>query len=1273
MRVSTKSKNGSCRIFIFGDMTVPFEEELRHLLETNGDESLQQFFDQVRVKLQEETEYLPQHQRELFPNFRSIAELLSESGVPDRRVLRFTLFCVWELAQFIRHFDAIQQLYPSPSESYVLGFGAGSFTAAAVSVSRDVDELIAAAVQAVLVANRTALRLIRSRDAIPNHPFQSMPLVHNGDGTRVIDGSCAENESQEYISPNAGAGVSKSTRPPCSLRCLLESSREVCALLSESPHRISPRDINHTVGEFHDKKAARYTPHIRVLSSVSCQFIHAKTFRGLLRRAVSEILPGQLQENNIAALIAESLSRESFESCSIYSSSSDLAELLAVELRRKNDMRADIVELSDLEGSEPVWQIEYPKLAVVGYASRLPIAIPGASCDSVHWTPRRLAISATHEALELAGMVPDRTPSTQADRVGVFFDGIRDGSVELNRGKESIAKRVSNCFGFTGRTVDIYSHCPSSDALHTACQYIWSGECATAIAGGAGVEKYYKRFSRPEQGNILDYNFLDGWDDDYSRSDAVGCVILKRFDDAQADNDPILGTITIRPATTWSWPDSLTAAPEPYNTPLREPYIIAHAEPKEPQGLFDPRALHLVAVTAESIELLKGNLNALLDVLQPGIIDDTLLSALSYTTTARRTHHSYRLMFSGTTIASIREAMERSQCNPSPISSPAPKIAFVFTDKATLHNGSAGELFRSDSHFRADIFFLDGVVRSQGFPSILPLIEGLVLDIEELKDKEIVRRLAVTCVQIALFHLWVSWGVNPSAVFGYGHGYYAAKHAAGLSVSDIIYLAGMNSCCEDVDLKEAIETKMASSVIDKDTIWVEIGPVSSCSKMLTSTIGAEPLTIPSLNDEVDPWETLARGLSELYVRGVDINWNQYHRDYRRGHKLLPLPGCHWGLTNDRVHDNDMSLTEDDAKIVNPCATAQRESRLHSPAKTASLIDSWEADQFIEPNGNIPSPSNVNLIDFSEDEQSSNEQEDADTTNSPLQEDFNPNPEHNLLDLDWEHIDHQPTTPTPTITITLIHGSPKTHPSAPSLFLFPPDHEKTTPPPPPTTLRPEITIYSLTNPPHPSPPTTTHINSIQHIQPSGPYYLAGRSAGATVALEAARKLAGEQRQIVRLLLIDIELDMIAKLLQKRQRWRDGGIMGAWRMFAKGAEEGVGHLGSVYGEVVVGVDDVRAGEGMGVVVWLSGLMGWDLEVLGEVGNAMVVEFGEGYGESGEMGVGVGGLREFVGLVKVEGVDGEEDGEDVGEDEEEGYGEEEDDEEWQDGEDEEWELAG
>lgn len=49
---------------------------------------------------------------------------------------------------------------------------------------------------------------------------------------------------------------------------------------------------------------------------------------------------------------------------------------------------------------------------------------------------QRLAITTTYEALEMAGMVPNRTPSTQQDRIGVYFGVTSDDWREVNSGQD---------------------------------------------------------------------------------------------------------------------------------------------------------------------------------------------------------------------------------------------------------------------------------------------------------------------------------------------------------------------------------------------------------------------------------------------------------------------------------------------------------------------------------------------------------------------------------------------------------------------------------------------------------------------------------------------------------------------------------------------------------------------------------------------------------------------------------------------------------------------
>lgn len=48
---------------------------------------------------------------------------------------------------------------------------------------------------------------------------------------------------------------------------------------------------------------------------------------------------------------------------------------------------------------------------------------------------QRLAMMTTYEALEMAGFVSDRTPSSQRDRVGVFFGTTSDDWREVNSGQ----------------------------------------------------------------------------------------------------------------------------------------------------------------------------------------------------------------------------------------------------------------------------------------------------------------------------------------------------------------------------------------------------------------------------------------------------------------------------------------------------------------------------------------------------------------------------------------------------------------------------------------------------------------------------------------------------------------------------------------------------------------------------------------------------------------------------------------------------------------------
>ena len=93
-----------CQVFLFGDLTVPFEEDLRQLLHIKGNGSLSSFLDQAGFALREEFGHLASRQQELLPRFTTLIDLLfklnESAGAP---ALRSALLCLYQIGQFIRY------------------------------------------------------------------------------------------------------------------------------------------------------------------------------------------------------------------------------------------------------------------------------------------------------------------------------------------------------------------------------------------------------------------------------------------------------------------------------------------------------------------------------------------------------------------------------------------------------------------------------------------------------------------------------------------------------------------------------------------------------------------------------------------------------------------------------------------------------------------------------------------------------------------------------------------------------------------------------------------------------------------------------------------------------------------------------------------------------------------------------------------------------------------------------------------------------------------
>ncbi|KAM3080825.1 hypothetical protein ACMFMF_002740 [Clarireedia jacksonii] len=564
---------------------------------------------------------------------------------------------------------------------------------------------------------------------------------------------------------------------------------------------------------------------------------------------------------------------------------------------------------------------------------------------------QRIALMTGYEAIEQAGIVPDATPSTRKDRVGIFYGVTSNDWMETNSAQEIdtyfipggnrafIPGRLNYFFKFSGPSFSVDTACSSSlAAINIACNSLWKHDIDTAIAGGTNVLTNPDFTAGLDRGHFLsrtgNCKTFDDEADGYCRGEAVGSVVLKRLEDALADNDPIqaviLGAHTNHSAEAVSItrphagaqaeifgkvlnesgvdPYSIsyvemhgtgtqagdagemqsvldTFAPEtgrrhrledevlylgaakanvghgeaaagvtslakvllmmrhdiipphcgiktkinhkfPTNLEERNVRIARQAVPwkradakSQTRRVFlnnfsaaggnsailledaplkvtshqeeDSRSCHIVAVSAKCAASLKGNLNSMIQFLDRN--KDISVGQLSYTTTARRVHHQHRVMVSGSSIHGIRNQFETAidkQLGLTRAKS-APKVFFTFTGQGSQFPGMGRQFLQTFSEFRADIYRLDRIGQSLGFPSILPIFEVVANEGDISNFSPTVVQLSSVCMQVALAKMWRAWGIVPDVVVGHSLGEYAALNVAGvLSDSETVYLVG---------------------------------------------------------------------------------------------------------------------------------------------------------------------------------------------------------------------------------------------------------------------------------------------------------------------------------------------------------------------------------------------------------------------------------------------------------------------------------------------------
>jgi iron transport multicopper oxidase len=104
---------------------------------------------------------------------------------------------------------------------------------------------------------------------------------------------------------------------------------------------------------------------------------------------------------------------------------------------------------------------------------------------------------------------------------------------------------------------------------------------------------------------------------------------------------------------------------------------------------------------------------------------------------------------------------------------------------------------------------------------------------------------------------------------------------------DPVYLR--NHAREPVNFLGGVESAHEVGIVDVQTIWLELGPHPVCQGMVKATADSAIIAAPTLRRNESAYKTISSSLSALHTAGLNIDWNECHRDFNDSVNLLDLP------------------------------------------------------------------------------------------------------------------------------------------------------------------------------------------------------------------------------------------------------------------------------------------------------------------------------------------------------------------------------------------------
>ncbi|KAM5493712.1 Type I Iterative PKS [Microsporum canis] len=386
-------------LYLFGDVTYDISTKLQPLLHSESSPLLRSFFDCACDKLRAEIGRLPAQEKEIFPRFSSIAELLTWRGRHNRSnpPVENALTCVYQLGQFINQHEGIGQTYFSPLETCVSGFCTGALSAAAVSCCRTPSELIPMAVQTVLVAFRMGLRTLHTATAVdPSEGSWSM--VVSCDSIDNIESILCQFSRDNNLPVTSRPWISAygeeswvSISAPASVLSTLCSTDILSGMRSRTlgiyspyhaPHLFSKSDVDAILETTDAHEWERYAAVRPVLSSTTGAIIETEDFRSRLEAALLQILIEPIRWADLIQGLTGFMTSTNTKNFKIFSIATNAETTLTASLNSK--VQIEGFEASSTGDETLQDQVDHEvrdsrirgrsKIAIVGLSGRYPSA-----------------------------------------------------------------------------------------------------------------------------------------------------------------------------------------------------------------------------------------------------------------------------------------------------------------------------------------------------------------------------------------------------------------------------------------------------------------------------------------------------------------------------------------------------------------------------------------------------------------------------------------------------------------------------------------------------------------------------------------------------------------------------------------------------------------------------------------------------------------------------------------------------------------------------------